>query len=297
MTRRRAALLIGAPLALALALLAALQWAPLYRFAPHAPRPIDRLLGEGPVVLAHRGWSAVAPENTMRAFERAVALGVGFELDVHLSADGEVVVLHDDTLDRTTAGAGPVEAATAETLRGLEAGAWFGAEFAGEPVPTLGAVLDRFGGEVLVDIELKTTDRKAALAEAVVEAVRRRGLVDRVMVSSFDPYLLGEVRRVEPAIARGLLVSDFESSDLAWHERRALANLLLTGVAQPDLVMPSAELLTEGWLAWLRAQGYRVMVWTVDDPAALRRWVEAGVDGVITNTPDRALAAVAAAAR
>lgn len=292
---RRSLVALGALAGLAGLAVGALQWAPLYRLAPHAPRDLDHLFGEAPLVVAHRGWSAIAPENTMRAFERAASMGLPFELDVHLAATGEVVVLHDDTLDRTTDGRGPVAEADLEALAKLDAGAWFDAAFTGEPLPTLDAVLARFGGEVLVDIELKTTPRKAALAEAVVAVVRKHRLVERVMVSSFDPYLLGEVARVEPGIARGLLVGSFESADLAWHEKRALRNLLLNGVARPDLIMPGHDILTPEWLAWLRGQGYRVMVWTVDEPAAIRRWIEAGIDGVITNTPDRALALLDAA--
>lgn len=179
-----------------------------------------------------------------------------------------------------------------ETLAKLDAGKWFDPAFAGEPLPTLDAVLGRFGGEVLIDIELKTTKKKAALAEAVVALVRKYGLVEKVMVSSFDPFLLGEVARVEPGIARGLLVASFESSDLAWYEKRVLRNLLLNSVAKPDVIMPALEILTPEWLDWLHRQGYRVMVWTVDPPEAITRWAAAGVDGIITNTPDRALAAL-----
>lgn len=291
---RRSLIVLGALLVVALAALAALQWAPLYRLAEHSPRPTPRLGGsDGPLIIAHRGWSAVAPENTMAAFERAVAAGVGFELDVHLCGSGEVVVLHDESLERTTDGTGAIEATPLDRLQTLDAGAWFDARFAGERLPTLDAVLARFGGEVLIDIELKTTDQKAELAQGVVDAVRRHGLVEQVMVSSFDPFLLGHVRRIEPAIARGQLVATFEKSDLAWHEKRVLGNLLLNGESQPDIIMPADDLLTPEWLAWLQARGYRVMVWTVDDPAAIERWVKAGVDGIISNTPDRVLDALA----
>ncbi len=287
---RRSLIALGLLLGLAAAALAALQWAPLYHFAAHSPRALPQLFDpDGPLIVAHRGWSAAAPENTLKAFERAAALGLPFELDVHLCASGEVVVLHDETLERTTTGRGRVDETPYDTLRTLDAGAWFDPAFAGEPIPTLDRVLERFGGEVLIDIELKTTDRKAELAEAVVAAIRRHGLVDEVLVSSFDPFLLGHVRRIEPAIARGQLVATFEKSDLAWHEKRALINLLLNGESQPDVIMPAADLLTDDWLRWLKGQGYRVMVWTVDAPAEIDRWLAAGVDGIISNTPDRVL--------
>ena len=290
---RRSLIAAGVLAALATAALAALLWAPLYRLAPHAPRTLPQLdHADGPLIIAHRGWSAAAPENTLKAFERAAGLGVAFELDVHLCATGEVVVLHDETLERTTNGSGRVEETPLDTLRALDAGSWFDPRFAGEPLPTLDRALERFGGEVLIDIEMKTTDRKAELARGVAEAVRRHGLVDQVIVSSFDPYLLGHLRRIEPAIARGQLVTTYEDADLAWYEKRALRNLLLNGEAQPDAILASDALLTPGWLRWLQAQGYRVMVWTVDDPADVARWLDAGVDGIISNTPDRVLEAL-----
>lgn len=290
MSRRRisfALLILAGLLTLALGVF---RFAPLYRLVPHAPRTaaVDALLGARPVVLAHRGASADAPENTLSAFRRAAGLGVGFELDVGLCATGEVIVMHDDTLERTTDGSGSIAAATLAELRQLDAGAWFDEAFAGEPVPTLGEVLDALGGRAVIDIELKTTEQRAALAEAVVAEIERADVVERVFVSSFDPFLLAEVRRRNPAIVRGQLVGSFEGSALAWYEKRALQSLLLNDEARPDLMIVEDEWLSAGWQRAMQARGYRVLVWTVNEPARARALVERGADGVISDVPELA---------
>ncbi len=287
-TSRRALLVVVAATALLAATVAALAaFAPIYAWVHHAPRDTAALLGDQPLVIAHRGWSAVAPENTLAAFRAAAELGVGFELDVGLCASGEAVVLHDKTLDRTTTGTGPLAEAPLDHLRTLDAGAWFDTSFAGEPLPTLADVLAELGGEVVIDIELKTADDKAALAAAVVADVTKAGLLDRVFVSSFDPFLLEQVRLADPTIVRGQLVGDFERSDLAWYEKRLLQNLAFNGGASPDLVIAQHDWLTAAWVEFLHARGYRVLVYTVNEPAAVARALEMGVDGIVTDTPDR----------
>lgn len=287
---RLALVLLVLPMFLAVA---ALLWAPLYRLAPHDPRPAA-MLPPSPAVIAHRGWSGAAPENTLVALRKAAELGVAVELDVTLAASGEVVVIHDDTVDRTTDGEGEVEALTLEQLKALDAGSWYDPRFSGESVPTLAEVLSAIGGRVTIDIELKTTDQKTALAQGVVAAVQDAGLVDRVFVSSFDPYVLAAVRAADPSLRRGMLVSTYDKSDLAWYEKKVLQNLLLNGAVQPDLILVDREHLTDDWLATLKGYGYPVYVWTVNAPAEIERWLSAGVDGIITDHPDRALAAVKA---
>ncbi len=261
---------------------------PLYRLAHHSPRSTATLLGPGPTIIAHRGWSAVAPENTISAFQKAAQGGFSYELDVGLCATGEPVVLHDDALDRTTDGEGNLaDAPLAEIVR-LDAGSWFAPEFAGEPVPTLRQVLDALGGEVVIDIELKTTDDKPALAKAVVAEIERAGLVDRVFVSSFDPFLLEQIKLANPAIIRGQLVGSFEGTDLAFYEKIVLQNLLMNGRAQADMVIAEHSWLTPSWTRWLQGRGYTVMVWTANEGAEIQRVLDMGVDGVITDWPDRA---------
>ncbi|HEX9075950.1 MAG TPA: glycerophosphodiester phosphodiesterase family protein, partial [Anaerolineae bacterium] len=141
------------------------------------------------LIIAHRGASNWAPENTLAAFQRACALGAdGIELDVTLTRDGVPVVIHDDTVDRTTNGKGAVAQMTLEEIRSLDAGSWYSAEFRGEKIPTLAGVLQAVGQCGLVDIELKGTKLKAdGLEAAAIRAVESAGMHERVILSSFNP--------------------------------------------------------------------------------------------------------------
>lgn len=277
--------------------LAGLAAALMFACVPHAPRPTDDLF-QGARVVAHRGASGEAPENTMAAFRAAAALGVPFELDVTLSADGEVVVIHDDSLQRTTDGEGFVDETPWSAIAPLDAGAWHSAAFAGERVPRLNDVLAELGGKVLIDIEIKSPrgDRPPdAVAAAVTRLVREAGLQDRVFITSFNPYVLQACRTYAPEIRRGQLVARFDDADLKWIEKVALRNLWLNGKAVPDLIAAEADWLTPRAVRRYRAQGYRVVAWTVNDPAQMRALVEMGVDTLITDHPARALEVLGAA--
>ncbi len=255
------------------------------------PRELDGWL-TGPPVVAHRGFSGKAPENTVAAFREAMALGVMVELDVCLAGTGEVVILHDDTLDRTTSGSGKVADTPLSAIRELDAGSWFSEAFRNERVPTLDEALAAVGGQVVVDIELKPIDAKAELARGVVEAIRRAGMTERVFVSSFDPFLLEHVRRLAPEIRRAQLVGSFEGTDLAWYVKLVLRNLWLNHRSQPDLVIGGDEIVTERWVRRRKRRGLGIMVYTVNDPARMRQLRDWGVDAIITDHPDIALEAL-----
>lgn len=240
-----------------------------------------------PQILAHRGYSVVAPENTMAAFEAAAAAGFGFELDVTLCASGEVIVIHDDTVDRTTAGSGAVNDLTLDQLAALDAGAWFGEGFAGEPLPTLREVLEAYGGRVPIDVEIKTMDPVAPLADAVVAEIERAGAVDQVFVSSFNPYMLARVREQNPDIRRGQLTATFKGEDLSFIQKLVLRKMWLNGRSAPDLVVVEDVRITPRRVRRWHRKGYEVWAWTVDDPERARELAEAGVDGLITNRPER----------
>ncbi len=252
----------------------------------HAPRPTPQLRSK---VVAHRGFSHEAPENTLAAFRKAADLGVMIELDVTLAKTGEVVCIHDDDLDRTTDGTGPVAEASLATLRSLDAGSWFDDAFRSERVPTLDEVFAAVGDDIVIDIELKTTDARMGLAAAVVDAVRRADRMDRVLVSSFDPFLLEQVRLAEPEIRRAQLVDTFEGSGLAWYLRVLLRNLAFNGQARPDVVIGGDRFVSRGWVERQKRRGYAVMAYTINDPDRMRELVSWGVDAVITDRPDLAL--------
>lgn len=251
-------------------------YAPLDRLVPHRPRRFDRLFGEKPAIVAHRGGAGIAPENTYAAFDAAAELGVPFELDVHMTKSGELVVVHDDTLERTTAGVGPVVDLTTEAIDRLG-------------VPRFSDVLERYASRVRIDVEIKTGPKRNRRATAVVRAIEAAGAVDDVFITSFDPRILEAVKIANGALCRGQLIARFEETDLAWYKRVALRNLLLNKRAEPDLIVAQHELIDREYFDRLKARGYGVLAWTVNDPAVMKRLASLGVDGIITDRPDIAI--------
>lgn len=234
--------------------------------------------------IAHRGASAVAPPNTLAAFRRAAELGAdGVELDVHLSADGIPVVIHDFTVDATTDGTGRVQDLPLAALKELDAGSRFDPAFVGERIPTLEEVFAEVGGRLLINVELKSMPGNdyPGLEETVAALIRRHGLAERVLVSSFHPLALRRFRRAMPEVPVGFLYETAPLSRLA----RFLA-ALLPGL-RPEAVHPWWGMITPAVVRQAHARRRRVVAWTVDDPEAMARLVEWGVDAVITNYPDR----------
>lgn len=236
-----------------------------------------------PLIFGHRGASRAAPQNTLAAFRKAAEMGAdGVELDVHLSADGMPVVIHDARVDATTDGTGAVADFTVAQLQALDAGARFDPAFAGERVPTLEETLAAFGQQLLFNIELKAFTRKdAALELAVVEVVRRLGLAERVWFSSFKPYSLLQVRRLAPEIPCGLL-----------YDALGIGARLLGPLTPHEALHPHHVLLSEARIRRAHRRGLWVATWTVDDVERARTLAAWGVDAIITNTPDRLLAAL-----
>lgn len=239
-----------------------------------APFYLDR-----PLNFAHRGASSQAPANTLAAFLLAAELGAdGIELDVHQSRDGEVVVIHDFTLQATTDGWGVVEDRTLAELRQLDAGSWFAPAFAGQHIPTLQEVIDAGGGNLLLNIELKTKSlRDDGLAAAVVRIIEGNGLVDRALVSSFNPLALWRVRRLNPRILIGLLYAP--------HLPVLLRRPWLRSLIRPDSLHPHHTVVDGGYVRWIQAQGFRLHTWTVDEAEEMQRLMQWGVDAIITNRP------------
>ena len=258
----------------------------------HTPRPTDHLFAEF-TVQGHRGAAGLAPENTLPAFHAAAALGVGFELDTQLSADGVAVVFHDDDLTRLTGTAGTVAATPWSVLRDLEAGRHFDPRFAGTAIPTLAEVLERHGHAVVINVEIKA-DRDAdvnALADAVVEAIEREGLTTRVLVTSFSPFALEAVRARNPEIRRGQIYMNYgRDSGLRPLERLLLRKLAFNRRARPDVLSVHHPMVDADYLDRMHRRGYRVFAWTVNEPTRMRELLELGVDGIITDRPDVLLA-------
>jgi len=233
-----------------------------------------------PWVIAHRGASAVAPENTMAAFRRAVALGADcIETDLHLSRDGRVVILHDATLDRTTSGNGPVKNHTLAELRALDAGRWFSEEFAGERLPAIEELLD-YAGQTDLSLYLEIKGGAGyGVERAVISALRGRKEAKATVVLCFDASVLDRIHQLDRLLMTGLL---FES-DAETMVREAVR----VGARQ---IGPRGDCITPELIEDAHRRGLKVVAWTVNDPAQMRALAAAGVDGIITNHPERLVA-------
>ncbi|OCI30800.1 glycerophosphodiester phosphodiesterase [Oerskovia enterophila] len=231
-------------------------------------------------VVAHRGNSSVAPQNTLAAFEAAWRAGAdSIELDVQLTADGEVVVIHDDTLDATTDGSGRVDGLPLADVRAVDAGSWFAPAYAGQRVPTFAEVVDLLVTRPGIDLLLEVKgDWGPDDVRKVTEPVLRAGLADRVIGQSFWPSTVASLQKVAPDLRRGLLV-ERSSDDL-------LATCAELGVMTCN---PAGTVLLEqpGLVAALHDAGLEVMVWTLNEPEQWALALEVGVDAVITDRPDR----------
>lgn len=236
-----------------------------------------------PAVVAHRGASAHAPENTLAAFRLAASQGAdAIELDARLSADGQVVVFHDDTLQRTTNGRGRVSDQPLAALQALDAGSWCDAAYAGERIPTLAEVLDTLGQTLVLNIELKESPaRRAALAAAVADLVGARRLTGQVLFSSFDWRALAALHRALPGASLGLLAAP---GPLGFWARRAQPGRLPYAALHPAQRDVSPALIQRA-----RRRGWRVLAYTVNHPADFQRLHTLGVDGYFTDDPALAL--------
>jgi glycerophosphoryl diester phosphodiesterase len=228
-----------------------------------------------PLVIGHRGASAHAPENTLLAFAMARAQGAdGVELDVTLCASGEVVVIHDDTVDRTTDGKGRVRDLPLAALRRLDAGQ-------GQRIPTLDEVIAATADAdppFLLNIELKpSVVLRNKLATAVVDAVRREGCAARVLFSSFDPMIVRRLAQLAPEVPRGILYHHAMPALLRW--------VWLGPLAPHEFCHPDIGLVTPAMVRRLKAQGKRVNTWTVNDPAQAAYAAACGVHGIIGDSP------------
>jgi glycerophosphoryl diester phosphodiesterase len=230
-----------------------------------------------PWVIAHRGASGHAPENTLAAFERAVALGAGFiETDLHLTRDARFVAIHDSTLERTTNGKGNVRDATLAEIRKLDAGMWFDREFMGQKVPTLEEIVEFAAKhDVIFYLELKY-EAAWGMHHSLVGALQKSGGAARsIIISSSEPTLTA-LRQVDPSAMMGLIFDEANQD----HTKAGIE----LGVRQ---LCPQYSLVTNEMVEQAHALDLQVATWTVDDAATMRAMIAAKVDGIMTNFPDR----------
>lgn len=231
-----------------------------------------------PLVIAHRGASMYAPENTIAAFELAVEMGAdAIELDTMLTADGTPIVIHDPSLERTTNGSGSVASKTVAEIKLLDAGSMFDARFAEEKIPTLEEVFSAVGNKILINVELKNyASPLDHLPETVIDLVVKKGLADRVLLSSFNPIALIKAQRAYENIRRAALTGGGPK--------------IIRGVIEVFTnyfaLHPEVSLVNQEMVVKHHAAGNRVNVWTVNEESVMMKLLSMGVDGLITDKPD-----------
>ncbi|MGH9341247.1 MAG: glycerophosphodiester phosphodiesterase [Acidobacteriota bacterium] len=231
------------------------------------------------LIIAHRGASGESPENTLAAVQRAIDLESDFvEIDIHYSGDGEMIVIHDATVERTTSGKGVVSEMTLADIKRLDAGSWFNSRFAEEKVPTLEEVLQLVrpsSSKLLIEIK-EGNGLPEDFAGKLLGAIEEHGMQSRVIVQSFDHSAVKQVGAVATEIPTAALIGE-ETPDPVGETKAAGAEILAIRhtLATLELIKKTHD------------SGLRFFVWTVDDPATIRRMLEWGVDAVISNYPDR----------
>ena len=229
-------------------------------------------------VIAHRGASSYAPENTFAAYDLALQMGVrDIELDVQMTVEGHIVVIHDDTVDRTTNGSGPVSAHDLASLQALDAGAWFGDAFAGQRIPTFEEVLKRYGDWAHLHTEIK--GRTSGLVSRTLQLIDQHGMSEHVTITSFQRQALEETRGLAPELPTGWLVSEVGDETVGVTLEMGLTQLC-----------PRADLVTPELVQRLHGLGLVVRAWGVSDESLMRAVVDAGADGMTVNFPDKLLA-------
>jgi glycerophosphoryl diester phosphodiesterase len=253
--------------------------------------------GPKPRIIGHRGAAGEAPENTLPSFQRALADGAGFvELDVHASADGEVIIIHDETVDRTTDGRGPVNGLSLRELKRLNAGYRFTQDggatypYRGQriEIPTLGQLFS-FIPEVKAIVEIKQSD--PPMVKKVIEAVRRAGKERDVLLATEKDPIMREIRAeidgTDPAVATGFCYGEV-AGFMAWLLGGAAAAFHPLGQAmQLPCEFEGRVLVSEQTINAAHALGIEMFIWTVNDPAEMARLLALGVDGIITDYPAR----------
>ncbi|MFC4557861.1 glycerophosphodiester phosphodiesterase [Virgibacillus kekensis] len=233
-------------------------------------------------IFAHRGSAGTHPENTMASYREAKRVGAdGIELDVHLTSDGKLAVIHDETVDRTTNGTGHIKDFTLAELKELDAGSWFTSEFSGETIPELGEVLAWVKQEkLLVNIELKNVFYLdyPGIEENVLQEVNRYGLKEQTVISSFNHIGLNTVRRLDSEIDCAILYS--EKLYQPWNYAKTLGSTSL----HPHLYGMNDEMIQ-----YAEQIGCPVRPFTINEEQQIEKFIRLGCSAIITDFPERAV--------
>lgn len=235
-----------------------------------------------PVIIYHRGYSGIAPENTISAFDLVIKKGGKVvEFDVRLSKDDEVILLHDSTLERTSNGKGKAKYKTLSELKQLDFGSWFNINFRNERIPTLSDVFDRYGGSLFYDIELKPENNKKSvelLCKKVIYEINKKNLKNNVMLTSFSRRVIKHLRKNSNDILLGLLVDN------------RLDNLFLRSFIKQysiNYLIVNVRLISERYIKKVNTFTNQILSYTVNNYIDYKKCIDLGLAGIITDDPDR----------
>jgi glycerophosphoryl diester phosphodiesterase len=276
-----------------------------------------------PILIGHRGAASLAPENTLASFRKAWENGAEMvELDVQRTKDGHLVVIHDDSVDRTTDGKGIVKDMTLGELKALDAGSWFSYEFRGEKIPTLEEVLDWSRGKIRIDMEIKNSKQYPGIEKQITELIEKKGMEKEVIVTSFDPDCIKKMEKLSNEIGSGVLlapapllgapigaglglavgilscVNPLITAGLT--ALGGLAGLLISrdmsanyvigesGKKAADIFLPHWTAVSGKMINEAHKRGTYVFAWTAHKPKWIYRLLsQYGIDGIITDNPER----------
>ncbi len=239
-----------------------------------------------PAIIAHRGACSLAPENTLAAIQTAIALGVKFiEIDVRMTKDGEIILIHDESVSRTTNGKGAVNEHSLSEIKKLDAGSWFHESFKNERIPTLNEVLDIIDSNTTLIIEIKEDSRNMArMIGNIIRIVKKNLSHQKIFLKSFDTRILDRIRKHLPEVpliyVYGIRIPFLNFSI---GSRVSFQDLFSLNV---DYLQPHSLLLSEDFVREAQANGYKIIAWDVDGENKMKRMLEIGVDAIETDHPD-----------
>ena len=229
-------------------------------------------------IIAHRGSSSAAPENTIAAFDVAVEQGADYiELDVQMTMDQHVVVIHDDTVDRTTNGNGLVKSYTLDQLKKLDAGSWFDHQYTNERIPTLQEILERYSQRIGILIEIKHPKRQIGIEKAVARIINRFAYSRHIMIQSFDVHALQTNKAFAPSLRTALIIKP----DAFKLTKRKLT----TYSSFANCLNMKKTMINRWWIDRIHTFGMDVFIWTVKDQKTADRIKKYPIDGVVTDNP------------
>jgi len=238
-------------------------------------------------IIAHRGSNKYAPQNTLPAFKKAIEENAdGFETDVHLTKDGRLIICHNYTIDATSDGRGEITSFTLGEIKKFDFGSYFSVEFKNTRAPTVDEFLELVGpssGEI-INIELKSPkEKETGIVKKTLDSVKAHGLLDRCLISSFDPRLLKEVKELDPRCKTGLLYPTVQLASMA----RAFDPFPTAKLIKADAIHPMDSTVTAAVIKRAHRLGMKVNVWTVDSEKKAKSLADMGADGIITNCPGK----------